>query len=124
MTAPFDLPDIAAIYRPLGSVDPIADDIPCRLVPNLYCGRGGASGGGYLIWTHWVDFETDVDVRDGCGRVAAGNLITYADGDEVRISFNGRVYSFVVVWVEDRYINTDRTWRRAYLMRDTVNWGS
>lgn len=118
MAAPFPLPDVCNIHRPAGASSPVHSDVPCRIVPNLAVGRGGTAGPTYLMWTHWVDLPPDYDIRDGCTRAAGTNYITYADGDGVRAVCGGFAYRWVVVWVEDRFTNTDTNYTRAYLVRD------
>jgi len=121
MSAPFPLPDTCSLYRPFGAGTPTYTDLPCRIVPNLTFGRGGTAGPTYLMWTHWIDFEPSTDVRDGCTRSAGSNYVSYADGDEIRASLEGRTYSWVVIWVEDRFTNTDNNYCRAYCVRDSVS---
>lgn len=122
MAAPFELPDLMDLYRPFGASSPIDTGIPCRIVPNERYGRGEAVGTTYLTWSHWVDLESNYDIRDGCSRAAGTNYITYADGDQVEATLEGKTWRFVVVWVEKRYTNTDRNYTRAYLVRDRVYW--
>lgn len=122
MAPPFELPDVCDIYRPFGAALPTHSDVPCRIVPNGAVGRGATAGSTYPSWTHWVDLDPDYDIRDGCSRAAGTNFIAYADGDEVRAELAGRLYRFVVVWVEDRFTGTDNNYTRAYMRRDTVDW--
>lgn len=122
MAPPFELPDRCDIYRPFGAALPTHGNVPCRIVPNERYGRGEATGSTYLEWSHWVDLQPDYDIRDGCARAAGDNSIAYSDGDEVRATLAGRAYRFVVVWVEDRFTNTDGNYTRAYLLRDQVTW--
>ena len=121
MTAPFPLPDTVDIYRPLGAAVPTYSGVACRIVPCFFKGRFGQAGSAFSYVTYWVDFETTVDVRDGQTRAAGTNYNTYADGDGIRWSFQGRDYRLVVAWVEDRYQNTDKEYTRAYCVRDTVS---
>lgn len=71
------------------------------------------------MWTHFVDVDISTQIKDGCTRTAGQNYVTYADGDEIRATVEGVALRFVVVWVEDRYTNTDKVYRRAYLVRST-----
>jgi len=122
MTVNFDLPDLCNIYRPFGAATPTHSGVPCRVVPRLGSGRGSSSGPIYLVWTHWIDFEDGVDVRDGCTRSLGSDYITYADGDKIVATLDGKVHSFVVVWVERRWTNIPKEGIRAYVLRDTVSW--
>jgi len=123
MAAPFDLPDLCDIYRPFGAAIPDATDVPCRIVPNLARAEASGAGGTAEIgWSHWADFESSVDVRDGVTRAAGTDYLTYADGDEIRATLEGCLTRFVVVFVEFRFTNTPSNYKRAYLMRDTVAW--
>lgn len=86
----------------------------CKLTEQLDEGRPPVSGG--LFWTHFIDLDLDVDIRDRCTRSAGTNTLTYADGDKVIIpDVNGTVY--VVVFVTPMALNTRHEYRRAYLMR-------
>src|SRR5262249_36663590 len=89
-----------AIYRPFGAGSPTATAVPCRLVACLDRGRGGTTAADYLTWSHYIDLDDTVDVRDGCSRTAGNDRITYADGDEVRIPTGAGSTRYVVVWVE------------------------
>lgn len=122
MAAPFPLPDTCDIFRPLGAGAPVSAGVSCRIVPNLRTGRGGTAGPTYLMWTHYIDFESTVDVRDGCTRAAGTNYVTYADGDGLKATLEGKLHVWVVVWVEFRYTNTPNNYKRAYCVRDSVGW--
>jgi hypothetical protein len=105
------LPMTCDVYRPFGDAAPTASGIPCRLVPDLARGRRPEDTG--LAWTHYLVLGPTADVRDGCTRAAGAQALTYADGDEVRVS-GAR---FAVVWVERIEVGTPREYQRAYLMR-------
>lgn len=122
MAANFALPDTFDSYRPFGGATQILNDVPCRIVPNLYPGEVAGGGADELKWSHYLDLDPGSDIRDGSGRVYPANSFTYADGDEVRATLNGLAHKFVVVWVEQRYTGTANAYTRAYLMRDTVTW--
>ena len=115
LTTTFDL------YRPFGAGTPVATGIACRLVPDLARGRGTGSASGTLIWTHYIDVDDSVDIRDGCTRAGGIDAPGFADGDEVRIpDSSGSIYT--VVWVEMRGRGTAGQFKRAYLLRDTPIW--
>lgn len=107
------------IYRPFGAGSPTTTGVPCRLVPDLARGRAGFAG--MVAWTHYIDLEDDVDVRDACSRLGGADSIQFADGDEVRIP-NASGSRYVVVWVEVINRGTARQFKRAYLLRDTAAW--
>lgn len=119
---PLPLDSLCDIFRPLGAAAPTYIDVQCRLVPSLRVGRGSISGPTYLMWTHWLDLEPTSDIRDGCVRAAATNYISYHDGDGIRMVIGGETWTFVVVWVERRYPDTDQEYLRAYMVRDVVLW--
>ena len=106
------------IYRPFGAIGATLAGVVCRLVPDLARGQAGT---GSLSWTHYLDLEDSVDVRDGCTRTAGRDAVNFADGDEVRIP-NASGSRYVVVWVEVVNRGTPRQFKRAYLLRDTAAW--
>jgi hypothetical protein len=85
--------------------------------------RGRASDAGELRWSHYIDVQEGVDIRDGCGRAPGANAIVYGDGDEVRVP-SGLLGAtrYVVVWVERINRGTNVAFKRVYLLRDTVVW--
>lgn len=106
------------IYRPFGAGLPTYSAVPCRLVADLPRGRGSGLAG-LLAWTHYIDLDTTVDIRDGCSRPAGSDAPMFADGDEVRIPSSAST-RYVVVWVETRCHGTTQAYKRAYLLRDTA----
>jgi len=121
MAAPFLLPDLVAIFRPFGAALPTYADVPCRIVPNLGAGRNTAPQIN-STWTHWADFESSVDVRDNCTRDANTPYRDYLDGDKIATVIGGVYFCWAVAWVEVRYSNTVREYKRAWMVRDCVNW--
>jgi hypothetical protein len=103
------------IYRPFGAGSPTHTDVPCRLVADF--ARGRMASGAVPEWTHYLDLDVTADILDGCTRMAGSYLITYADGDEVRVPGGATTPSFVVVWVETIDQGTQREFKRAYLLR-------
>ena len=101
------------IYRPFGDAAPTTANVPCRLAGDFARGRRAVGGPG---WTHYLEVDAGVDVRDGCTRTAGSPDPTYADGDEVRVPSGGGT-RFVVVWVEKVDAGTPREFKRAYLTR-------
>src|SRR5262249_1510568 len=71
------------IYRPFGAGAPTTTGVGCRLVSDIE--RGLLTGSSVLTWSHYIDVDDSVDIRDACGRLGGGPGIVYADGDEVRI---------------------------------------
>jgi hypothetical protein len=70
-----------------------------------------------LVWTHVLNVQPDVDIRDGCTRSAGSDAIVFGDGDEVRGPDGAR---YVVVWVETVALGTTLEHRRAYLLRHSA----
>jgi len=110
------------IYRPFGAGSPLQSMIACRLVANLPRGRGAQSATNYLTWTHYLDLDYSVDIRDGCTRTAGANSVTYADGDEVRVPTGAGTSRYVVVWVETINRGSAQPFKRAYLIRHAAVW--
>src|SRR5437762_3561390 len=92
---PNQLTTTCHIYRPFGAGSPTATGVACRLVPDLARGRAMP---GPLAWTHYLDLDDSVDIRDGCTRTG-GDGVNFFDGDEVRVP-NASGSRYVVVWVE------------------------
>ena len=105
------------IYRPFGAGSPTTSGVPCRLTPAL----GAVSDSG-LTWTHALDVQPAVDVRDGCSRAAGAAAITFADGDEVRVPGGAGTTRYVVVWVETVGRGTAMQHQRVYLLRHAAAW--
>ena len=112
------------VYNGFGGSERSNNPRRCRLVEQMDEGRRPESSG--LNWSHYIDCELVIDIRDGCSR--SGNTISYGDGDEVRIpDTNGTKY--VVVWVMVLGFGTSLAYKRALLMRDSANfagtgWGT
>ena len=107
------------LYRPFGAASPLTTGIACRLVPDLAVGRG--MNGALLSWTHYLDMDATVDVRDGCTRLAGADSLQFADGDELRIP-NGSGSRYVAVWVEWHNRDTPQQFKRVYLLRAVAVW--
>src|SRR5262245_65347181 len=101
------------IHRPFGTTPAMASGVVCRLTPDLVRGAGKPSDTP-LVWTHVLDVQPGVDIRDGCTRAAGSDAIAFADGDEVRSPDGAR---YVVVWVETAGLGTPIEHQRAYLLR-------
>jgi hypothetical protein len=106
------------IYRPFGAGSPTATAVPCKLVGDLSRGRGSGLSS-VLSWTHYIDVDDGLDIRDGCIRSPGSDAVTYYEGDEIRIP-TGATTKYVVVWVETRNFGTSRAYKRVYLLRDTA----
>lgn len=104
------------VYRPFGAGAPTTTAVACRLVPRP--SRDMSLAG---PWTHYIDIDDSVDLRDGCGRALGGPAQLYADGDEVRIP-NASGTRYVVVWVVMINAGSPHQFKRAYLARDTAVW--
>src|SRR4051812_38922821 len=85
------------VYRPFGAGSPTTTGLACRLVGDF---RNGRLAGSTREWTHYMDLAADADVRDACTRTAGSSTLTYADGDEIRMTIGSSTPRFVVVWVE------------------------
>ena len=119
MSVPGDLlPTTCDVYRPFGAGAPTHANVRCRLVADF--ARSRAAGGATPEWTHYLVLNPEADVRDGCTRFGASAVITYADGDEVRVPAGAAGPRFVVVWVEAVEVGTPREYKRAYLMRHSA----
>ena len=107
------------VYRPFGAASPTAAGIACRLTPGL-------TDGGLVTtapaWTHTLDVQPGVDVRDGCTRIAGSAAIDFADGDEVRVPGGAGTTRYVIVWVETVGRGTSMQYQRAYLLRHEAAW--
>ena len=102
------------VYRAFGGAQFSTGNF-CKLVEQMDIGRRPESAG--LNWSHYIDFNMPVDVRDGVTRVAGSNTFTYADGDEIRIpDSNGTTYVTVFVLVMN--FGTPNSYKRALLLRD------
>lgn len=112
-------PTTCDIYRPFGAASATTTGVACRLVSQL--ARGRLSGSASVQWTHYIDVDSDVDIRDGCSRPSGSCVVTYADGDEVRIP-DGSGSRYVVVWVEIINRGTSYAYKRAYLHRHAAVW--
>ena len=109
------------VYRPFGNATPTTTGIPCRLTPDLTALTGKLMVG-QLGWTHTLDFQPGVDIRDGCSRSAGADTMIFADGDEVRVPGGAGTTRYVVVWVETEGLGTPLQHQRAYLLRHEANW--
>src|SRR5262245_49537083 len=108
------------VYRPFGAASPTLTNVPCRLVPCLEEGLAGVAGS--LVWTHYIDVDEGVDVRDGCTRAAGSDAVGYADGDEVRVPGGAGTTRYVVVWVAMINRGSGLAFKRAYLLRHAPVW--
>jgi len=119
MAIPTDLlPTTCDVFRPFGDAAATYSNVRCRLVPDL--ARGRSPDGSGLAWTHYLVLDAEADVRDGCTRSAGAPVLSYADGDEVRVPSGASGPRFVVVWVETVEAGTPRAYKRVYLMRDAA----
>ena len=108
------------IYRPFGGAV-AQENVRIRMVDEQPGGRRHTATAVQVQWTHVVECDHSVDVRDGCTRAAGSNDLTYADGDEVRIP-DATGARFVVVWVTPVARGTELAFKRVYLLRHDANW--
>jgi hypothetical protein len=109
-----------SIYRPFGAASPTTTGVPARVSPDLARGRPHTSSD--LRWTHVLDFAAGVDLRDGCTRTAGSDALTFADGDEIRVTTAAGTTRYVVVWVEELPPQGSQSLKRAYLLRHSGPW--
>lgn len=105
-------------YRPFGSASPVLTNTPCRLIPDLPCGRGSGIAGN-LLWSHYLDVQPGTDIVSGCSRAPASLGWVYADGDEVRTPATSPTDKLVVVWTEVRNQGTPDEFLRVYCAWDS-----
>ena len=105
------------VYRPFGAGSPTLSSVPCRLSPAPMAGVKPAG----LTWSHTLDLQPGVDIRDASTRSAGAAVINYAEGDEVRVPSGGST-RYVVVWVEVVARGTPQQFLRAYLLRHEASW--
>lgn len=117
MAAPFDLPDRASLFLD-GHTEPYATDVPCRQVPTYARGGGTRYESDVALYTHWVDFEVDVPIRDEANISFPTQDLDEA-GDRIEIVTETSLLSLTVLWVEDRFSNTEDCYLRAYCTRIT-----
>src|SRR5687767_14257566 len=101
------------IYRPFGGAA-ATENVRIRLLDEQPGGRRRTATAVQLQWTHVVECDYTVDIRDGCTRAAGSSDLTYADGDEVRIPDAGGA-RFVVVWVTPVQRGSELAFKRVYL---------
>ena len=53
-------------------------------------------------------------------RTLSSDILTFNDGDEVRVPTGASAPRYVVGWVEKVHEGTPREFKRAYLLRDTA----
>ena len=103
------------IRRPFGSGSVLTANISCRVSGEWARGQAAAKDAG-TRWTHRMDVNPSVDIRDHVDRNTGENLLVWADGDEVRIPSGGST-RFVVAWVEEVDTGTPEEHLRVYLLR-------
>lgn len=128
ITAPALPPDLHGVpvtfdcYRPFSSGTPLFTNKSGILYPDLVQGRGGYSGGQYSTWTHFLDFDSSLDVRDASSRAAGLDFLSYADGDKIVVPSGGTVTAYVVMRVITYSDAGGVIIKRAYLVRDQPKW--
>lgn len=116
MVAPFDLPDVCDILTTAIGGTVIQADVPCRQVPNAWQALTNRQDSGALGWTHWVDFNPDTLVDDNAVWEFPGGQ-SWQVGQALRFSYPDLLLILSVVFVEDRFTNTDRAYTRVYCNR-------
>lgn len=119
MIDPNLLTTTCAIFRPFGAAVPLYTDIPCRMQPDLPCGRGSGVAA-VLAWSHYMDLQPTVDILDQCGRGAGSDSLQFNDGDQVNSPSGASHPTYVVVFVVKMNEGTSEEFKRVYLLRDTA----
>lgn len=106
-------------FRPFGSASPVLVGTPCRLIPDVSCGRGSGLSG-VLAWSHYADMQPETDILDGLTRSLGANNLLYADGDEVVIPSGTPTARYVVVMVSIVNQGSPDEFKRVFLLRDSL----
>jgi hypothetical protein len=131
MTAPFPLPDVVTVTNVV-SIPPVViyADMPVRLVPSWKWDRPQFDNPNKpMWWTHWIDFDPQYELEATEGWLFDDeDSLVFAERMRVlrevvlpggtRKLFEG----YTVVWVEERYTNRDKWYRRAYLLRISTQY--
>lgn len=116
MAAPFELPDICQIWTsPIGG-SLVQDNVPCRQVPNIWQSLTKREAVGAAGWTHWVDFDPGTPVEDAATWGGNGGQ-NWNVGQGLRFFYADFTLVLGVIFVEDRFTETDRAYTRAYCNR-------
>jgi hypothetical protein len=116
------LPTTCDIYRPYGAGSAVESGVRCRLIEQLDEGRAPVTSGS-ISWSHYMEVDSSVDIRDGVTRTAGALTyhFTEGDADEVRIpDVNGTRY--IVVFVIPIAFGTRDFHKRVLLLRDDPVW--
>lgn len=121
MPAPFVLPDTCDIYDQWTINPPIAEDVPCRQVPRFQemLRQIPYTGDQWYGATHWVDFDNDVFIQDPM--VPTTNRALSENNSPWALVFvfpDGVQLVLVPIFVEDRFTNTERAYKRVYCRRE------
>lgn len=108
------------VYRPFGG-SAVTENVRIRMVDAQEHGRRRTATAVQVQWSHVVECDYSVDVRDGCTRAVGSNDLTYADGDEVRIP-DASGTRFAVVWVTPVNRGSELAFKRVYLLRHDAVW--
>jgi hypothetical protein len=74
-----------------------------------------------LWWSQYIDVDDSVDIRDAVTRTAGQDFLNFADGDELRIP-SGSNNRYVVVFVTELAKGLANQYKRAFLLRHSVDW--
>jgi hypothetical protein len=74
-----------------------------------------------LWWSQYIDVDDSVDIRDNVSRTTGQDALIFADGDEVRIP-SGSNNRYVVVFVTELAKGLANQYKRAFLLRHSVDW--
>lgn len=85
------------VRRPFTSTSSPIDEGSGTLLDAFPCGAQRGSSGG--VYTHILICNPNINIVDGCSRLATGQSFQYTDGDQVRVYTYFGYIKFVVVWV-------------------------
>jgi hypothetical protein len=123
VAAPFPLPDLCDIFRPISTPVLVASTVPCRIWPDFRRGMGYRDnvGNNLVRWTHCIDFQDTVDVRDHAqsqlNPVGGFASLVVTPADQIIAILNLLTFEFWVLYVEQRYTHTTKSYQRAYVVR-------
>lgn len=118
------MPSVAKHFRTWSAPALLDPAVPCRLVPAFWGGRGRTSNLDDPAWTHWLDVPKEKDIRGsiqlGADSTSNWNMVD-AGADFFVVCSAGDVRLFIVVWVEDRFLDTAAHYKRAYCIGKKSN---
>ena len=116
------LPTTFDLYRSYGAGSALTTANRCRLMEQIDEGRAALAGS--MQWTHYIEIEPTVDIRDGITRATGTLTITFteANADEVRIPNSTGTRYIVVFVVPILFGDRDGFYKKVLLFRDDPVW--